>query len=98
MIPERLIGRLKSARSVTVFTGVGVSAESGVPTFRDAQTGYWAKYRRGGSCDASRMGATVVEVNPTMTDFTQQAHFHLGGPSGEVVPLIIEALKSANSG
>lgn len=25
-------------------TGAGVSAESGVPTFRDAQTGLWAKY------------------------------------------------------
>jgi NAD-dependent deacetylase len=29
---------------VTVLTGSGVSAESGVPTFRDAQTGLWAKY------------------------------------------------------
>ena len=26
-------------------TGSGVSAESGVPTFRDAQTGLWARYR-----------------------------------------------------
>lgn len=26
-------------------TGAGISAESGVPTFRDAQTGLWAKYR-----------------------------------------------------
>ena len=25
-------------------TGAGVSAESGIPTFRDAQTGLWAKY------------------------------------------------------
>jgi len=30
---------------VTVLTGAGVSAESGVPTFRDAQTGLWAQYR-----------------------------------------------------
>ena len=29
---------------VFVLTGAGVSAESGVPTFRDAQTGLWAKY------------------------------------------------------
>ena len=27
-----------------VLTGAGVSAESGVPTFREAQTGLWAKY------------------------------------------------------
>ncbi|MGE2737127.1 NAD-dependent deacylase [Mycolicibacterium vaccae] len=28
---------------VTVFSGAGISAESGVPTFRDAETGLWAK-------------------------------------------------------
>jgi NAD-dependent deacetylase len=28
-----------------VLTGAGVSAESGVPTFRDAQTGLWSKFR-----------------------------------------------------
>ena len=27
-----------------VFSGAGISAESGIPTFRDAQTGLWAKY------------------------------------------------------
>ena len=30
--------------NVVVLTGAGVSAESGIPTFRDAQTGLWAKY------------------------------------------------------
>lgn len=29
---------------IAVLTGAGVSAESGIPTFRDAQTGLWAKY------------------------------------------------------
>jgi NAD-dependent deacetylase len=42
--PPGLIAALRSARSVTVLTGAGISAESGVPTFRDAQTGLWAKY------------------------------------------------------
>lgn len=28
-----------------VLTGAGISAESGVPTFRDAQTGLWSRYR-----------------------------------------------------
>ncbi|GAB4464025.1 MAG: NAD-dependent deacylase [Burkholderiaceae bacterium] len=32
------------ARRCTVLTGAGVSAESGIPTFRDAQTGLWAKF------------------------------------------------------
>lgn len=33
---------LRQAEHVVVFTGAGVSAESGIPTFRDALTGFWA--------------------------------------------------------
>jgi NAD-dependent deacetylase len=44
-LPAQLIEKLRNARRVTVLTGAGVSAESGVPTFRDAQTGLWARYR-----------------------------------------------------
>jgi NAD-dependent deacetylase len=36
---------LAQAGRIAVLTGAGVSAESGVPTFRDAQTGLWAKFR-----------------------------------------------------
>ena len=43
-IPSELVQRLLQAKRVTVLTGAGVSAESGVPTFRDAQTGLWEKY------------------------------------------------------
>lgn len=42
--PAKLTERLAAAESVCVLTGSGVSAESGVPTFRDAQTGLWAKF------------------------------------------------------
>lgn len=35
---------LRRAQSLCVLTGAGVSKESGVPTFRDAQEGLWAKY------------------------------------------------------
>jgi NAD-dependent deacetylase len=35
---------MTSAHSFAVLTGAGVSKESGIPTFRDAQTGLWAKY------------------------------------------------------
>jgi len=38
-------GWLQYARRIAVLTGAGVSAESGVPTFRKAQTGYWAQFR-----------------------------------------------------
>jgi NAD-dependent deacetylase len=43
--PDDLIQRLKSAQRVAVLTGAGISAESGVPTFREAQTGLWERYR-----------------------------------------------------
>jgi NAD-dependent deacetylase len=36
---------LRRARHVAVLTGAGVSAESGLPTFRDALTGHWAHHR-----------------------------------------------------
>ena len=42
-IPE-VRARLASARSVTVLTGAGVSADSGVPTFRGAD-GLWRNHR-----------------------------------------------------
>lgn len=44
-IPDALLAALRAARHVCVLTGAGVSAESGVPTFRDAQEGLWARYR-----------------------------------------------------
>jgi len=43
-LPSILVERLRSAKSVIALTGAGISAESGVPTFRDAQTGLWARY------------------------------------------------------
>ncbi len=35
---------VREARHLVVLTGAGMSAESGVPTFRDAQTGLWARF------------------------------------------------------
>ncbi|MDH3977934.1 MAG: NAD-dependent deacylase [Gammaproteobacteria bacterium] len=40
-----LISALRNARHVVVLTGSGTSAESGIPTFREAQTGLWEMYR-----------------------------------------------------
>ena len=44
-LPAKLITALRNARKTLVLTGAGMSAESGVPTFRDAQSGLWAKFR-----------------------------------------------------
>jgi NAD-dependent deacetylase len=44
-IPPELIRLLKKSARVTALTGAGVSQESGLHTFRDAQSGLWAQYR-----------------------------------------------------
>jgi NAD-dependent deacetylase len=41
---KTLIDTLRAAQTITVLTGAGISAESGIPTFRDSQTGLWAQY------------------------------------------------------
>lgn len=43
-LSSRFLSVLENARSVCVLTGAGISAESGVPTFRGAD-GLWAKFK-----------------------------------------------------
>ena len=43
-IPQALSVALQRAQHVVVFTGAGVSAESGIATFRDALTGLWERF------------------------------------------------------
>jgi NAD-dependent deacetylase len=43
-LPQGLIEALRDAERVVVLTGSGISAASGVPTFREAQTGLWERY------------------------------------------------------
>jgi NAD-dependent deacetylase len=43
--PPELIHLLRSVVRVTAMTGAGVSQESGLRTFRDAQSGLWAQYK-----------------------------------------------------
>ena len=44
-IPAELAAALRGADRIAVLTGAGVSAESGIPTFRDALTGWWSRFR-----------------------------------------------------
>jgi len=41
---ESVAARLRVATRLVALTGAGASEESGIPTFRDPQTGLWAKY------------------------------------------------------
>jgi NAD-dependent deacetylase len=43
-IDPSLVTRLRAAKHLVVFTGAGVSAESGIATFRDKQTGLWERF------------------------------------------------------
>jgi NAD-dependent deacetylase len=40
-----LIQSLRNAKKIVALTGAGISAESGLATFRDAQTGLWSKFK-----------------------------------------------------
>lgn len=44
VLTEEVVAAVRDARRVLVLTGAGMSAESGVPTFRDAQTGLWEEF------------------------------------------------------
>jgi NAD-dependent deacetylase len=58
----RAAALLRHARHVVVFTGAGVSAESGIPTFRDALTGLWERFDASdlASADAFRRNPALV--------------------------------------
>ncbi len=43
--PDKLLQVLRTATAVVALTGAGVSQESGLRTFRDAQTGIWIQHR-----------------------------------------------------
>ena len=43
--PPDAVVALLQARQVVFFTGAGMSAESGIATFRDVQTGLWANFK-----------------------------------------------------
>jgi NAD-dependent deacetylase len=44
LIAPEFVRTVQEAGKIVVLTGAGVSAESGIPTFRDPQEGLWAKY------------------------------------------------------
>ncbi|MCB1053286.1 MAG: NAD-dependent deacylase [Acidobacteria bacterium] len=45
MFAVSLLEAVRAAQRVVVLTGAGISAESGIPTFRDAMEGMWSRFR-----------------------------------------------------
>lgn len=90
-------GLLKESRRLLVFTGAGVSAESGVPTFRQALTGLWARFR-----PEQLATPAAFETNPRMVwewyAWRQQvvaqarpnpAHFAIAALAGQIPNLTL---------
>jgi len=42
--PTQLVQWFREAKSITVLTGAGMSAESGIPTYRHEQNGLWSQF------------------------------------------------------
>ncbi|HJT45234.1 MAG TPA: NAD-dependent deacylase [Chthoniobacterales bacterium] len=59
--PTPLLQQLRRARKIVALTGAGISAESGLATFRDAQTGLWSKFR-----PEELATAEAFQRNPTL--------------------------------
>ena len=61
---DRIVGRLREARRVTILTGAGVSAASGVPTFRGTG-GLWREFR---AEDLATPGAFARDATRRVTE------------------------------
>lgn len=44
LLSSKTRSQLRDAKFIVVFTGAGISSESGIPTFRDRFTGLWSKF------------------------------------------------------
>ena len=41
---QKMLEHIRAAQHIVIFTGAGVSQESGIPTFRDTMTGLWERF------------------------------------------------------
>lgn len=78
MIEPELQERLRVVKHLVVFTGAGMSAESGIPTFRDRAKGLWAKV-----APAEVATPHAFRKNP---QFVWDWHVHLAGAVRQARP------------
>src|SRR5688572_10666532 len=100
-LPPSLIDALRAARSVTVLTGDGISAESGLPTFRDPTDGIWARFRPQdlATTAAFRANPALVWGNLDVAVRAADAQrlrvtsplYLLHGRAGELLPALVRA-------
>jgi len=76
---------LRDAQRVAILTGAGISAESGIPTFRDALTGLWAKYNPADLATLEAFFLAACHAPPDPQGAVQLDH---AGGSGRVMEAI----------
>lgn len=81
---------VNSKRKILFCVGAGASQESGVPTFRDVRTGYWARY------DPSYIASiTALELNPSeVNKFYNERRQLLGKCEPNYFHLMVEQMQN----
>ena len=70
-ISQEVREAMQDALHIMVFTGAGVSAESGIPTFRDALDGLWARFN-----PAELATPEAFDANPALVWHWYEARRH----------------------
>ena len=105
-IPQDLVKGFRTAQHIVVLTGAGISAESGILTFREAQTGLWAKYNPEELAtphafkpnpklvlEGYKWRRTIVnQASSNETPFSRTATFKLQGHSESELPNLIDTV------
>lgn len=77
-------------KKLVILTGAGISAESGISTFRDVAEGYWHKYKVGDVCTH-----TALEQNPeAVLDFCNYFYDEVKDKKPNAAHLVLKELES----
>ncbi|MEY4761459.1 MAG: hypothetical protein RLZZ200_1315 [Pseudomonadota bacterium] len=93
-LPLPVIDTIRHAERVMVLTGAGISAESGIPTFRDALTGLWENFN-----PAELANADAFETDPELVwgwyEWRRAAMLKARPNAGHIALAELAALKPA---
>lgn len=100
-LPKEVVKAVAEAKHLVIFTGAGVSAESGMPTFRDALTGLLSIGTSGVVQPAAQLpvlavevGAWVAHINPEAIDVEGSKEFSLVGKAGSLLPQLLKQVEA----
>jgi NAD-dependent deacetylase len=97
---DRAAAAIAAAGRVLVSTGAGISKESGIPTFRDAQEGLWARFdpsssprRRASAPAGPGLGVVRLPARRIAACAPNAGHLALAS-SSELVPELVVATQN----